>query len=884
MSDTLSPSAHDVVSKVSLRPVVWAVGLGVLAGFVAGPNLLFVTLLLVAAGLNIHLPSFATSLFGALGAAYALTPISYGVGRRLLDQTGLGSAIGRLGDAAPAALLDLDRYVTLGGLTLGTALAVAAGEAVYWSLRLLARGVLATASPVAVLRPRAALTVGATLAVSVVVVVGAVPRWLGQRLTEQVAAVNGADVTAQQVSVNIFTGDVVAQAVAVADPANLSRDSLRIGRLHGTLRVGQLLRGRLHIDALQVQDLETNQLRPVTATVRGSGRAPARVADPASYARSASGTTSTVQLERYLTDSQAVAAWCRGASKLVTELESLRPTSATGIATVTQTSTPLRQRRSALGRRPPQLLVRQLHCERLPASWRLGQQAAVQLSNVTSDPRHSGRPTRALVIAPAAGLAVEAHLNLHDPLRPHELRLQSHELRPQVACNLARLAELATPSESAGCLAGQGWFDRDRLNVQLALAVPTAGLQLRTEHPLAGLPVQLWRDATRELDRLELPLQVTGSLERPRLELEPLAVRERFQRQLDEAGQTGWLEAIAAEVATAQQLAASAQPQTVHPTVADPLDASAGGPTVVPVDQPAASESSVTQAPTDDAATQVAQVTPSAQRQPQPAVAQAIPVAPVVDAAQPDSASSAAPRGDGETGAAPSSVAGAPSTADVSSATPNVSDVAPHELAAAASDSRPPRPLSPHTPTVAPVPPAPAMVAPVPAPSANPQPDGETDAMLAQRRMPGMMGMQFGFDHEATSRQVASAPTGAAPSGSSQPTRAQTGPAPAPMADAVAQQDEPAGGGATGPPQENDGVVSTTRRWFAGIRRALPFGGAAEEAQQPSPSREAEHVASRPPQITGVAPPQAAPSATTAPAQNSAGQPAPEARGWKFWR
>lgn len=850
MSDPQASLLDGPTRTATGRPVVWAVGLGVLAGFIAGPNVPFAAALLAVVVLNLPLPWFAASLLASLAAAYALTPVFYGVGQRLLDQTAFGAALARAGDGALMALLDLDRYVTLGGLVLGVALGLAIGEATRAALRWSTRGIQTATTPAPILRPRAWQAVALALVIATASLFGVAPRWLGQRLLQHASATNGAEITAQNARVNVFTGHVLAHGVSIADPGNLSRDSLRIGTVQGSLRVGHLLRGRLHVDSLQMHDIEANQLRPVSAAPLRGGRTVAESSVGAPYRRTPNDGSSTVDLERYLSDSGAVAAWCQAASRLAAELESLRPARPAGGPTPQPSRLALRQRRSTLGRSLPSLLVKQIHCEGLPASWKLGQQAAIQLANVTSDPRRSGLPTRALIIAPATGLAVEAHLNLHDSLRPHDLRIQSHDLRPQMVCNLQRLSEMAVPSELAACVAGQGWFDRERIDVQLVIAAPTTGLQLRADRPLAGLPAQLWKDAAQELDRLELPLQLTGSLTRPRLILDPQAARQRFQQQLADAGQTGWSQAIADELAIAVQLAARPQPQVVHPVAETAQVAEASPPVNAEPEKPQVAETpSDMQEPVAVSASPAAVAPdPVAVRRPQPALAQAVPVAPVT---------------------------GEPVASGALPSDPSPT-VDPSQSSALATGQPPAQPNSgePVLQPVAPVEPAPELVA-APQPTPDDVSPDDIRAAIAQRRMPGLKGMQFGFDREATAPQLASAPQ------VMPPTTAMA--APAPMPDARMQDDaSPSVVAQAAPPAATGGDTAAPRRWFSGLRNVLPFGGGADETQ-PAPPRETEQVASRPPQVSGVPSP-AAPSATAAPAQPGERQPVSAERSWKFWR
>lgn len=865
MSEPLASASTIHSTRALLRPVTWAVGLGVLAGFAAGPNLWFAAVLVAATLLNVHVAAFVASLLAALTAAWTLTPVCYNVGQRLLDQSAFGAALARLGDGTLAALLELDRYVLLGGLGIGGLLSFAVAEAAGWTIRRAAPQWSKLDAPVDVLRPRAWSTAAVAVALCLATLFGAAPRWLGNRLLEQAAVANGAEVTARSVRVDLLSGKFSARGLAISDPQCLSRDSLRIGQLDGSLRVGHLLRGRLHFDSLQMAGLEANGLRPVAARAVGSGRQVDSSSTAATSRRPAPADGVVVPLERYLADPSALQAWCQGMSRLVDELESLRTTHSTKDAAWQRLS--LRQRRSRLGRSLPTLLVAQMHCEQLPPVWNLGQQAVVQLANVTSDPRLSGKPTRALIIAPATGLAVETHLNLHDGLRPHELRIQSHSLRPQAVCNLARLAELAAPSDLAGCASGEGWFDRDRLQVQLALAVPTSGLQLRTEQSLAGLPARFWRDASQELDRIELPIQLVGSLARPRLELDPVAVRQRFQQQLADAGQAGWSQALAEEVTANQQLAAQPTPQTVHPVAETAQLADAAPQTQSPAQPPAETAAEIpadATAASEPAAPSTVAVNRPPVRKPQPALAQAVPVAPVAEAPHANEpATSGAPED-------------SPSVQNASEAAPTTPVAAVASASPVAVEPAAPRVAAPVLQTVvapaAPLEHAPAVAA---TPIAEEPSSEEIRTAIAEKRLPGLKGMQFGFDREATQPQIARAPQAMPP----------TPAAPAPTPQAVAQAPAPQAPTPDANMNSMDEEAAAPQRWFSSLKRALTLGSPHEPADALPPPASEQRVATRPP------PPQpssgssdASPSATSAPAPSGQRQPVSGERAWKFWR
>lgn len=869
-----APLADAPAVGASQRQVTWAIGLGVLAGFLVGPHLTFAAALLAALALNVSLPVFAASACAGMLAGRLLLPLCAVLGQRLLDGTSLGQVLARCGDGAFVALWDFDRYAVVGLLVVGAVFGLVAAEAARLVLRFVLPSWQCNSSPAPLWRPRGGYIVGMAAALIGAALVAIGPTWLGHRLLHQASLVNGADVTADTMRVNLLTGRLEAQRLWLADPANLSRNRLEARQVHGKLHVGQLLRGRLHVEHLQLYDVDSGTVRPVPARAWGAARPMA--AKPAAPAHAVQ--DGCVNVERYLADAEAIRVWCRGAEGLLTELESLRPARpATGAAAAPEL--PLAQRRSRLGRALATLQVQRVHLEELPTSWKLGARAVLQLSNVTSEPKRSGAPTGVLVIAPAAGLALEGRLNLHDAVRQHELRLQSYDVRPQSVVHLARLADVALPSDLPGCLAGQGWFDRQSLHVQLALAAPTAGLQIRSTAPLAGLPPQLWQQAATQIDRIELPLQLVGSLTQPRLELDPATARQRFQQQLAAAGQSGWSQAIADELSGASQFVAQRQPQTVHPAAEAPADVASSetelahteapqspavepAPETEPAPAPPAAE-----APEEN---EVAAAVPQ-KRQPQPALVQAVPI---VSKPEPQSQDQAAisPTDETPSAAPPTAAPAAPVLQPVA--------VQPPATMPATADA-PPNSLTP-----------------------------ELAAVIDPRDMPGLKDMQLGFDYEATRAVARVAPPGFVPQPQQPPQVAQqqqrvqqppqvaqpqmppqgvagavpmiasrTAPPAAPPQVSLPPQPAP-DANADQPAPDPSGLAAGPRRWWQGLKTMMPGYGRVptpEQANLPPPEARVASLQKRPAEPAPVA----SDAATASPAER---QPISSERSWKFWR
>ena len=281
--------------------VALAVSLGLLAGFVGGWNLSLVALLLLAVVFNVRARTFFVMWVVGFALSWMLVPLSFGLGRWLLDHTGLGAWLATNFDEQLIAWFGWDRYTLVGGALFALFLAVPTVLGLRaWRLSKRRAGqanevrenVTAVASPAAatdamrlahrsrwrrwlgaaeealiqeatpahasLVRPWALWGLVVSLATAALAAWLLTPRFAATRLIEVLTWANGAKVDAQRISVTPWTGHVEIDGLTATDPSFPELDRLRIGRLWGQLDTTALVRGRLVIESMQVTGVSTS--------------------------------------------------------------------------------------------------------------------------------------------------------------------------------------------------------------------------------------------------------------------------------------------------------------------------------------------------------------------------------------------------------------------------------------------------------------------------------------------------------------------------------------------------------------------------------------------------------------------------------------------------
>ncbi|MEF8787998.1 MAG: hypothetical protein V5A84_02900, partial [Planctomycetota bacterium] len=113
----------------SARPpqIIASVILGMVAGFTAGANLWTVLFILAALIFNVNFFLFLGFWAVGEGIAVLAAPVTFNVGWALLAVPPIRALVRFLVNAPVSALLELERYVVLGGIPVGIALGAGAG-------------------------------------------------------------------------------------------------------------------------------------------------------------------------------------------------------------------------------------------------------------------------------------------------------------------------------------------------------------------------------------------------------------------------------------------------------------------------------------------------------------------------------------------------------------------------------------------------------------------------------------------------------------------------------------------------------------------------------------------------------------------------------------
>lgn len=289
--------------KATPLQITLACVLGVMLGFVMGlPGAWGLAVLLIAmlVVLNANLLLAGLALAGGKLASLALMPISFQVGRVLLDgpTTGLFRAIV---NAPVGALLGFESYVAAGGLLVGAILGavmavivvaivggfrrrmarVEEGSELFrkltsaWWARILIFIFLGKGHGKATYAQLASRKFGNPIRILgvVVVVMLAALVWVAmQFLSEPITTtmtrrglerITGATVDLQSAIVDPKRGEVSLTGLAMADPGDLSRDLFRAARLSGRIDSRDLLRARIVIDSLVIDEASHGQTRAV---------------------------------------------------------------------------------------------------------------------------------------------------------------------------------------------------------------------------------------------------------------------------------------------------------------------------------------------------------------------------------------------------------------------------------------------------------------------------------------------------------------------------------------------------------------------------------------------------------------------------------------------
>ncbi|MBX9792060.1 MAG: hypothetical protein K2Y37_24315 [Pirellulales bacterium] len=568
--------------------VALAVLLGLLAGFVGGWNLSLVALLLLAVVFNVRARTFFVMWVAGLTLSWMLVPLSFGLGRWLLDHTGLGKWLAANFDEQLIAWFGWDRYTLVGGTLLALFLAVptvlglrawrrgkrqtgqanqvcgnatpgtskltstnpdmrsrrrGSGSALWRRWLGAAEDVLipeAAPATVSLVRPWALWGLVASLATAALATWLLTPRFAAVRLIEVLTWANGAEVAAHRVRITPWTGHVEIDGLTVADPSFPDHDRLRIGRLWGQLDMTALVRGRLMIESMQVTGVATNSIPNHAAGVVGmSGGDNEPRCDIAD-----GGDATTASEAGQVALGDCLDCWGLAADnvrRLEQLLEGLEAVAALDTVAPRRAMSLSEQRaaRSLLGKVDPRVHVRELLAEGFPLSWQLGSDAQLRITDLASGAPPAARPARVVVRIPQHALDLRVTLATCDDRSVAGHGVEFHLF------DAPAIALLSPPSGSqrlvceSGMLtfAGRGQITRRGLAITGALRADRLKAHVIGGEPLGGLDPAVWNQALRSIARLQTSFAVRGSLARPTLMLDPFQVVQHIEAELRNVGQ-----------------------------------------------------------------------------------------------------------------------------------------------------------------------------------------------------------------------------------------------------------------------------------------------------------------------------------------------------------
>lgn len=556
------------------RHVVLAAILGVAAGFVTGPNLVLLTLILAFLLLNAHVRTFAVCWAVAAAVAAYLHDAAAHIGGVLVDQTPVGALLDRHADSPLVGLLGLHNPALCGGLALAALFSAGTARTLGTLVKELLRDVggdslTCTLKPghgsqqpdgssgtppvdnVAwyskLSAPRKALAgffwgslddaparisrhtgwlrpFGWAFALLLACIPPYLPGWLGARELKtmwlpRVAESLGMRYVAGQLEYSGWTGRLVVRDLVLATSAGREA-AVRVASLEARLSPGRLLRSQLHAEQVAVRDILLSQPEG------GPGQAGLDVSDATRPTAKRGVTSSPLRhdLAPLLAFSSEVRSGIMRLKALLETLHALR-----GCEVLCDS------KGEGKTTRVPRLLVKQLKLESLPREWQLGRHAVIALGPIASSPPLVGSATRLRLTSPRHGLRLSAILNLHEERGVHRVRFTVDE---QPLLRLLALQPSAGVAIRRGEAALRGAGQVDHRGVDLAVTAALRGLDLEfaPQVKLAGLDSQLCAELLEASGRLSLSVHLRGPWHAPRWELRSPHLARQLAEQASASG------------------------------------------------------------------------------------------------------------------------------------------------------------------------------------------------------------------------------------------------------------------------------------------------------------------------------------------------------------
>ena len=270
--------------------------IGFLPGFQQAPGLMLASfLLLFIINTNLFLAGIVGALARLLGLA--LQPVSFAVGRWLIDGP-LSSLFTTLINGPVTAWFGFENYVASGGLLLGIVVGIVAGiifsgilagfrkrmaaletsenyqkASQFWLSRFMGWiffGGLKGKEDWDTMNKRKigkpVRFIGVAVAAVVVGLLFASPylisnSWLASVVRNQVEPLNGATVDLEAVDLNLASGKLAVETLALCDPNELEQNLFQSVRLEASLSESDLLSRKYAIDRLEVSGAKINEMR-----------------------------------------------------------------------------------------------------------------------------------------------------------------------------------------------------------------------------------------------------------------------------------------------------------------------------------------------------------------------------------------------------------------------------------------------------------------------------------------------------------------------------------------------------------------------------------------------------------------------------------------------
>jgi uncharacterized protein (TIGR03546 family) len=577
------------------REVALAVCLGLLAGFVSGWNLTLAVVLLGVLVLNVP-----TKVFGeawALGTmvSWMMTPLSFGLGRWLLEQTFFGRWVASLREQPLVILFDLDRYALVGGAVLAMLMALPAALVMHRLTRFLqarfARlqaAYQAQATPTSNLLVRAACwLIFGDASQPELVAVPVETRWLRpkgvmlslglllpaatlgwcfapglaeQGIVEAISLANQSEVNTGDIHLSLADGLLEIQDLQISDPNHPDRDRLRIGFVAAQLRPGPLLRGRMHVDRLLLEDVKADVARQSRA--RPYGLTLPNFDAIAGHEPHASDAGDSIDLDDYLGDWETLRSRTARLQELLRKIETLAEVNsriAGDAPEIVADDVPreyraLRQMRCGFGHREPSVWIERIGAKGLAPELGLGTQGTIEILNLSNAPVLTGKPTQLAIKAPQLQTEIVATMNLHQRQSRHELRFasQGHRLADLMHPKVAH----STVAIEGGTinLTGNGWADAKEFELVMQLELRDFQLQVVSDKALAGLKPETWNKGLEQLQQMRADAVAYGRWSSPKLRIDRDQLVAQYKHQLRAAGEHLLVAAIDEQIARGEAL------------------------------------------------------------------------------------------------------------------------------------------------------------------------------------------------------------------------------------------------------------------------------------------------------------------------------------------